>query len=62
MRATSTIPIVFRTVGDPVGSGFVSNLARPGGNVTVWAAWPMPKALGPTLPPGLLLRADRVIE
>jgi putative ABC transport system substrate-binding protein len=34
MRATSTIPIVFLTVGDPVGSGFVSNLARPGGNVT----------------------------
>jgi len=34
MKATSTIPIVFLTVGDPVGSGFVSNLARPGGNVT----------------------------
>ncbi|MEO6744806.1 MAG: ABC transporter substrate-binding protein [Caldimonas sp.] len=34
MKATSTIPIVFLTVGDPVGSGFVSNLSRPGGNVT----------------------------
>ena len=34
MKATSTIPIVFLTVGDPVGAGFVSNLARPGGNVT----------------------------
>jgi putative ABC transport system substrate-binding protein len=34
MKATSTIPIVFYGVGDPVGSGFVVNLARPGGNVT----------------------------
>jgi ABC-type uncharacterized transport system substrate-binding protein len=33
-RATSTIPIVFAFSGDPVGAGVVSNLARPGGNVT----------------------------
>jgi putative ABC transport system substrate-binding protein len=33
-RATSTIPIVMATVGDPVGSGLVTNLAHPGGNVT----------------------------
>ena len=33
-RETSTIPIVFAVVADPVGSGFVSGLARPGGNVT----------------------------
>ena len=33
-RATSTIPIVMATVGDPVGSGFVASLARPGGNIT----------------------------
>ena len=33
-RATSTIPIVMASVGDPVGSGFVANLARPGGNIT----------------------------
>ena len=33
-RATSTIPIVMVGVGDPLGSGLVESLARPGGNVT----------------------------
>jgi putative tryptophan/tyrosine transport system substrate-binding protein len=33
-RATSTIPIVMGTSTDPVGSGYVSSLARPGGNIT----------------------------
>jgi putative ABC transport system substrate-binding protein len=33
-RATSVIPIVFATAGDPVGTGVVASLARPGGNVT----------------------------
>jgi putative ABC transport system substrate-binding protein len=32
--ATSTIPIIFLTPGDPVAQGFVSSLNRPGGNVT----------------------------
>jgi putative tryptophan/tyrosine transport system substrate-binding protein len=34
IQATSTIPIVFVQVIDPVGSGFIKSLARPGGNVT----------------------------
>jgi putative tryptophan/tyrosine transport system substrate-binding protein len=33
-QATLAIPIVFATVGDPVGTGIVSSLAQPGGNVT----------------------------
>ena len=33
-QATSTIPIVFMIVNDPVGQGFVASLAQPGGNVT----------------------------
>jgi ABC-type uncharacterized transport system substrate-binding protein len=34
MQATSVIPIVFAAAGDPVGTGLVATLARPGGNVT----------------------------
>lgn len=34
IQVTKTIPIVMFAVGDPEGQGFVSNLARPGGNVT----------------------------
>jgi putative tryptophan/tyrosine transport system substrate-binding protein len=36
-KETSTIPILFVLVGDPVGSGFVTSLARPGGNITGFA-------------------------
>ena len=34
LQATRTVPIVFVTVIDPVGAGFVATLARPGGNAT----------------------------
>jgi len=34
LKATRSIPIVFTWVSDPVGSGFVANLPRPGGNIT----------------------------
>jgi len=34
LRATRSVPIVFAIVPDPVGSGFVDSLARPGGNAT----------------------------
>src|SRR5262249_47445419 len=33
-QETRTIPIVFVNVSDPIGSGFIANLARPGGNIT----------------------------
>ena len=33
-QLTDTLPIVFATVADPVGAGFVASLARPGGNLT----------------------------
>jgi putative tryptophan/tyrosine transport system substrate-binding protein len=42
-EATKTIPIVMAQVPDPVGDGFVANLARPGGNITGLSA------LGPEL-------------
>jgi putative ABC transport system substrate-binding protein len=37
LQATSTVPIVFLQTPDPVGSGFVESLARPGGNATGFA-------------------------
>jgi putative tryptophan/tyrosine transport system substrate-binding protein len=39
VRETQTIPIVILTVADPISSGFVTNLGRPGGNVTGFALY-----------------------
>ena len=44
-KATTTVPVVMMRVADPVKSGIVSSLARPGGNVTGLSF--MPDALGP---------------
>ena len=38
-RITSSVPIVFANVIDPVGEGFVASLARPGGNTTGFSAF-----------------------
>jgi putative tryptophan/tyrosine transport system substrate-binding protein len=43
-RKTSTIPIVFALIADPVGLGFVASLARPGGNITGFSAYDAPMA------------------
>jgi putative ABC transport system substrate-binding protein len=39
LQATRTVPIVFATILDPVGAGFVDSLARPGGNATGFVAF-----------------------
>ena len=38
-RETRTIPIVIQGVSDPIGSGFIAGLPRPGGNITALAGW-----------------------
>ena len=62
-QATRTLPIVFAAAADPVESGLVTSLARPGGNVTGLSAELLinlrtAKALGLTIPPTLLQRAE----
>jgi putative tryptophan/tyrosine transport system substrate-binding protein len=44
-RETRTIPIVFVVVSDPIGSGFVAGLPRPGGNITGFTPW-LPEMAG----------------
>ena len=34
LQTTRSVPIVFNSITDPVGSGFIDSLARPGGNAT----------------------------
>src|SRR5262249_58217467 len=64
-QATRTIPIVFANVPDPVGSGFVESLSRPGGNTTGFlqfesslsGKWPeLLKQIAPSVTPAPGLR------
>jgi putative ABC transport system substrate-binding protein len=68
-QETRTIPIVFVLVGDPVGSGFVGSLARPGGNITgfmhfepaMGAKWlEILKAIAPAMTHALVLHLPEV--
>jgi len=65
LQATQIVPIVFATVADPGGSGFVQSLARPGGNATgfslfdyrLTAKWPeLLKQIAPTVMRAALIR------
>ena len=64
-QSTRTVPIVFSQVADPVGSGFVKTMARPGGNVTGFVQfdyslsgkWPeLLKQIAPTVTRAAVLR------
>jgi putative tryptophan/tyrosine transport system substrate-binding protein len=48
-EATSTVPIVMVAVGDPVGSGFVASLSRPGANITGLSLYAETRTVGKRL-------------
>ncbi|SRR6266508_4468829 len=48
-QATAKIPVVMAASRDPVGSGFIASVARPGGNITGLANDPAPEILGKNL-------------
>ena len=69
LQATRTVPIIFATILDPVGAGFVDSLARPGGNATgfinfeysIGAKWlELLKAIAPGVARAAVLR-DAII-
>ena len=60
-QATSTIPIVFAIAADPVGGGLVTDLARPGGNVT-GLSLQQTDVGSKRIPESFLQRADDLIE
>jgi len=69
VQATRTVPIVFAQVADPVGSGFVKTMARPGGNATGFvqfdyslsAKWPeLLKQIAPNVTRAAVLRNANV--
>jgi putative tryptophan/tyrosine transport system substrate-binding protein len=69
-QVTRTVPIVFGLVADPVGSGFVDSLARPGGNVTgfslfdygIGAKWlELLKEIAPNVTRAAILRDPAIV-
>jgi putative tryptophan/tyrosine transport system substrate-binding protein len=69
LQATRTVPIVFASVADPVGAGFVDTLARPGGNTTGFMAFEyglsgkwleLLKQIGPSVTRAAVLRDPNI--
>jgi putative tryptophan/tyrosine transport system substrate-binding protein len=69
LQATRTVPIVFTTVADPIGAGYVESLARPGGNATgfivfeysIAAKWlELLKELAPHMTRAMVLRESDI--